>query len=63
MNKFVIAMLVLPLTPVAASAQTGNAAAGKAYWDRGSPAGRRRAAIVTAPRARARSGRISRAVD
>lgn len=37
MKRFVIAMLALPLAPFAASAQTGNAAAGKAYWDREAP--------------------------
>jgi cytochrome c553 len=37
MNKLLIALLVLPLTPVAAMAQSGNAAAGKAYWDREAP--------------------------
>jgi cytochrome c553 len=37
MKKLIIAMLVLPLTPFAASAQTGNAGAGKVYWDREAP--------------------------
>ncbi len=38
MKKLFVAMLVLPLVPAAASAQTGDAAAGKAYWDRVAPA-------------------------
>jgi 4-cresol dehydrogenase (hydroxylating) cytochrome subunit len=37
MKKFVIALLALPLIQTAASAQAGNAAAGKAYWDREAP--------------------------
>jgi mono/diheme cytochrome c family protein len=38
-NKFFVAILMLPLIPAAASAQTagGNPAAGKAYWDRVAP--------------------------
>ena len=38
MNRLILAMLVLPLAPVAASAQiAGNAGAGKVYWDREAP--------------------------
>ncbi len=36
MKKLILAMLVLPLAPTVAAAQ-GNAAAGKAYWERGAP--------------------------
>src|SRR6266700_141445 len=39
MKKFVVALLMLPLSQAVALAQgpAGNAAAGKAYWDRGAP--------------------------
>jgi cytochrome c553 len=40
MKKLLLALLALPLVSTFASAQgaaTGNAAAGKAYWDRGAP--------------------------
>src|SRR3977135_1193089 len=39
MNKLFVAMLLLPLAQSGASAQTaaGDAAAGKAYWDRAAP--------------------------
>jgi cytochrome c553 len=38
MNRFFVAILLLPLIPSVASAQTaGDAAAGKAYWDRVAP--------------------------
>jgi cytochrome c553 len=38
MKKMLVALLALPFAQVAASAQTaGDAAAGKAYWDRGAP--------------------------
>lgn len=38
MKKLIIAMLALPLMPIAASAQNaGNAGAGKVYWDREAP--------------------------
>jgi mono/diheme cytochrome c family protein len=37
MNKIAVALLMLPLVQTAANAQAGNAAAGKAYWDRDAP--------------------------
>jgi mono/diheme cytochrome c family protein len=37
MKKLVVALFVLPLIQSAANAQAGNAAAGKAFWDRGPP--------------------------
>jgi cytochrome c553 len=37
MKKLVLALLMLPLTQTLAAAQAGNAAAGKAYWDREAP--------------------------
>src|SRR3954466_413908 len=37
MNQLAVALFVLPLIQSGAIAQTGNAAAGKAYWDREAP--------------------------